>query len=75
MTPMVSVSKISSADADYVLSSNQNKLLISIGLKNKYDGIYTCVVYHNRVPYTFPYEVEMHMVTYGPTSDIFSGLT
>ena len=63
--------KISSADADYVLSSNQNKLLISIGLKNKYDGIYTLRGYHNRVPYTFPYEVEMHMVTYGPTSDIF----
>ena len=48
---------------------------MSIGLKNKYDGIYTLRGYHNRVPYTFPYEVEMHMVTYGPTSDIYSGLT
>jgi len=63
--------KIVSADAGYVLSSNQNRLLLAINLKNRWDGIYNLRGYHNRVPFTFPYEVEMHMETYGPTSDIF----
>ncbi|HNP53793.1 MAG TPA: DUF1735 domain-containing protein, partial [Ferruginibacter sp.] len=63
--------RIASADAGYVLSSNMRELLISIGLKNRWDGVYELKGYHNRNPYTFPYDVEMNMETYGPADDIF----
>jgi hypothetical protein len=63
--------RIASADAGYVLSSNMRELLISIGLKNRWDGVYELKGYHNRTPYTFPYDVEMNMETYGPSDVIF----
>jgi hypothetical protein len=63
--------RIASADAGYVLSSNMRELLISIGLKNRWDGVYELTGYHNRTPYTFPYDVEMNMETYGPSDVIF----
>lgn len=63
--------KIASADAGYVLASNQRELLLSIGLKNRWDGVYNLRGYHNRTPYTFPYETEINIETFGPTSDIF----
>ena len=59
--------KIASADAGYTIATNEDELLYIIGLKNKYDGRYNLTGYHNRVPYTFPYETEMHMVTFGPS--------
>lgn len=59
----------------FVIASNENRVLLEIGLKNKYDGIYGLFGYHNRPPattYGFPYtNVEMHMVTSGPSDVVF----
>jgi len=64
--------KIVSADG-YVIATNQNQILLEIGLKNKYDGIYSLNGVHNRPPattYGYPYRnVEMFMITAG-VSDI-----
>lgn len=55
----------------YTISGNFDELLVLFTAKNKYDGIYTLTGYHNRVPYNFPYETTMHMVTVGPSSVAF----
>jgi hypothetical protein len=44
---------------------------VQFSIKNKYDGVYNLTGYHNRVPYTFPYETTMHMVTVGPDAVYF----
>lgn len=60
-----------------ILSSTEGKvtvnntLVIVIGAKNKYDGVYQMKGVHNRVPYNFPYDTEMHMITTGASSVIF----
>jgi len=33
--------------------------------------VYNLTGYHNRVPYTFPYQTTMHMVTSGPNAVYF----
>lgn len=55
----------------YTISGNFDKLLVLFTAKNKYDGVYTLTGYHNRVPYDFPYETTMHMVTVGPSAVAF----
>jgi hypothetical protein len=62
---------ISSASNGYQVAANMNKMMIIFSVKNKYDGAYNLTGYHNRVPYNFPYETEMHLVTTGPSSVIF----
>jgi hypothetical protein len=63
--------KISSADAGYTIASNHDEILVEVGLKNKYDGVYNMKGHHNRVPYTFDYDVEEYMITAGPSSVAF----
>jgi hypothetical protein len=63
--------KIASVDGGYTIASNMDEILVSIGLKNKYDGVYTLRGYHNRDPYTFPYQTTMHMVTTTGNSNAF----
>jgi hypothetical protein len=54
-----------------IITANRT-LVIVIGAKNKYDGIYQLKGRHNRPPYDFPYLIEeMHMVTTGASSVIF----
>jgi hypothetical protein len=62
---------ISSASSGYQVAENQKTVLVIFSIKNKYDGRYTLTGFHNRTPYTYPYEVEMHLVTTGPSSVIY----
>jgi Domain of unknown function (DUF1735) len=57
--------------AGFQAAGNMKTVVIAFAIKNKYDGIYRLQGYHNRVPYTFPYDTEMHLVTVGPSSVIF----
>jgi hypothetical protein len=57
--------------AGFQAAGNMKTVVIAFAIKNKYDGIYRLQGYHNRVPYTFPYDTEIHMVTVGPSSVIF----
>lgn len=59
---------ISSVDNGYIIASNLKDLLILFNIKNKYDGIYNLRGYHNRTPYTFPFNINVHMITTGPNS-------
>lgn len=59
---------VSSVDAGYTIASNMKDLLILFNIKNKYDGIYNLRGYHNRTPYTFPFNINVHMITTGPNS-------
>lgn len=63
--------QISSASGNYVVAQNLRNLLIQFSIKNKYDGVYTLTGVHNRVPYNFPYQTTMHMVTTGPNAVYF----
>lgn len=63
--------KITSSSSGYQIARNMSEMVIAFSIKNKYDGVYTLRGYHNRTPYTFPYEVEMHMVTNGPDEVYF----
>ena len=62
---------VSSVSGNYKIADNFKNLLIIFTIKNKYDGVYRLQGYHNRTPYTFPYDVEIHMVTVGPSSVAF----
>ncbi len=59
---------ISSVDAGYVIAKNLKDLVVIINVKNKYDGIYRLTGYHNRTPYTFPFDIKVNMITTGPNS-------
>jgi len=63
--------RITAVSGNYVIADNLKNLLIEFTIKNKYDGRYILRGYHNRVPYTFPYETPMHMVTAGPDAVSF----
>ncbi|MFM7672318.1 MAG: DUF1735 domain-containing protein [Bacteroidota bacterium] len=63
--------QITSASGNYIVAENLKNLLIQFSIKNKYDGVYNLTGYHNRVPYTFPYQTTMHMVTSGPNAVYF----
>lgn len=59
---------IASTDAGYTIAGNQKDLVLLFNIKNKYDGIYRLTGYHNRSPYTFPFALDVHMITTGPNS-------
>ena len=61
---------ITAADANGTISYNRT-VVATIGAKNKYDGVYNLKGYHNRTPYTFPYDTDMHMITTGAASNAF----
>ncbi len=63
--------RIVAVDPGYTISGNQNRILVEVGLKNRYDGVYNLKGYHNRDPYTFPYDTEEYMITAGPVSVAF----
>jgi hypothetical protein len=63
--------KIVSVDGGYVIANNSKSVVLGFAIKNKYDGIYTLRGHHNRTPYTFPYETEIHMITKGPNEVYF----
>jgi len=60
--------KIISASDGYKIAANQNSIAVGFTIKNRYDGVYKLNGVHNRTPYTFPYETEVHMITQGPNS-------
>jgi hypothetical protein len=62
---------INSVTGGAVIGTNKSTILIVIGAKNKWDGVYELKGYHNRDPYTFPYDVEESMITVNGTSDAF----
>ena len=62
---------ITTVSAGYQLAQNSKDMVIGFTIKNKYDGIYRLQGRHNRSPFTFPYDVTIHMVTTGPNSVIF----
>jgi hypothetical protein len=62
---------ITSASSGYQVAENQKNVIVIFSVKNKYDGVYTLRGRHHRPPYLFPFEVEMHMVTLGPSSVYF----
>ena len=53
------------------LPANLKNVIMAFAVKNRYDGRYTLRGYHNRDPYTFPYETEIHLVTNGPNEVYF----
>lgn len=46
-------------------ASGKDSVIVLISVKNKYDGFYRMVGKHNRLPYDFPYDVDMEMHTTG----------
>jgi hypothetical protein len=62
---------ITGVSGNYKIADNMKNLLVEFTIKNKYDGRYRLRGYHNRTPYTFPYDTEIHMVTAGPSSVAF----
>lgn len=63
--------RITGVSGNYLIADNMKSLFIEISIKNKYDGRYNLTGYHNRVPYTYPYETTMHMITSGPNAVLF----
>ena len=63
--------KIVSVDQGYKIASNQSAMIIGFAIKNKYDGVYNLKGHHNRVPYNFPYDTEVYLITTGPSTVIF----
>ena len=59
---------IVSVTGGYTIAGNMKNLLIEIGLKNKYDGLYELRGQHNRSPYTFHFVTDVEMHTTGPSS-------
>ena len=59
---------ISSVDAGYTIASNMKNIVVLFNIKNKYDGVYNLRGYHNRTPFTFPFALDVHMITTGPNS-------
>ena len=62
---------MASVSGGYQLAQNSKDVVIGLTIKNKYDGVYRLQGYHNRSPYTYPYDVTIHMVTTGPNSVVF----
>jgi hypothetical protein len=62
---------ITQSSSGFQIAENQKTVLVIFSVKNKYDGVYLLTGFHNRTPYTFPYETEVHLITTGPSSVIF----
>lgn len=60
--------KIVSVTGNYTIASNLKNLLLEFTIKNKYDGKYNLVGYHNRPTYEAPYDELVYMITSGPNS-------
>lgn len=53
------------------IAANKKTIVISVGAKNKYDGVYELIGHHNRDPYTFQYDVDESMLTVDAKSVAF----
>lgn len=53
------------------IKSGKQEIMTAIGVKNKYDGVYSLTGHHNRVPYNFQYQAEMQLITVGPDKVAF----
>lgn len=51
-----------------IISANYGSAVYSFGVRNKFDGVYQLKGHHNRVPYNYPYDVTMSMMTLGVSS-------
>jgi hypothetical protein len=60
--------KITSVEGGAQIMRNRQNLLVTINIKNKYDGVYNLRGYHNRPGLDAPYNTTVHMVTSGPRS-------
>jgi hypothetical protein len=63
--------KITAVDGGYQIAKNLQTVVVGFTIKNKFDGIYRLQGHHNRTPYDFPYDTEIHLITTGPNSVIF----
>ncbi|RYY38416.1 MAG: DUF1735 domain-containing protein [Chitinophagaceae bacterium] len=64
--------KIVSVDKPgYLISDNLRTGIVSIAIKNMWDGVYILTGFHNRSPYDFPYETEMELRTINGTTNSF----
>lgn len=59
------------SNPDLVQSLNYKTMVVVVGVKNKYDGIYLLTGHHNRPTLDFPYETTIHLVTNGPNEVYF----
>jgi hypothetical protein len=50
-------------DIKVTKEASENVIMTTIGIKNKYDGVYTLTGNHNRAPYTFPYQTDVELRT------------
>lgn len=57
--------------ANMNVNEGKKDIVVMIAVKNKYDGVYRLQGFHNREPYNFPYDQEVHLITAGPNSVIF----
>ncbi len=57
--------------ANLDINDGKKDIVVIIAVKNKYDGVYRLQGFHNRVPYNFPYDQEIYLVTAGPNSVVF----
>lgn len=62
---------IKSVDQGYNIPANSGTVVIGFTIKNKYDGIYQLTGHHNRVPYTYPYDEKVYLITNGPNEVYF----
>ncbi|HVF95905.1 MAG TPA: hypothetical protein VM871_01205, partial [Flavisolibacter sp.] len=54
-----------------ISSTNQSKVVVEFGARNKYDGVYRLLGIHNRPTYEFRYDQTMHLISQGESSVIF----
>lgn len=62
---------IKSVSNGATIPANLKNVVYAFAIKNKYDGVYRLKGYHNRVPYNFPYDTEIHLVTKAPNEVYF----
>jgi Domain of unknown function (DUF1735) len=56
------------SNGSYLVNANYKTHYIILSAKNKYDGVYQLVGYHNRPTLDAPYDEEVHMITSGANS-------
>jgi hypothetical protein len=56
------------SNSKYIISSNYKDILVVVGVKNRYDGVYRLKGFHNRPTLTNPYDEEVHLITTGANS-------
>lgn len=55
-------------DGQLTKVTGEKTIMVTIGIKNKYDGVYELTGYHNRAPYNFPFKQTVELRTLDATS-------